>query len=174
MVYNEKNATRGIVNQLQRILKPENVTILVDSREKLPWDLSPMRMEKATLATGDYSIKGLDRGVVCVERKSLVDLVQCCGREHDRFREVVQRMCGYEARVIVIEASLKDVHKGAWRGKVKPETVSGCILSWMAKGIPVYFAGDARTAQMEMARFLFGVARRRYGELLQFGEGLER
>ena len=33
----------------------EQVKVLVDSREQHPWDLSPMHLEAATLANGDYA-----------------------------------------------------------------------------------------------------------------------
>ena len=32
----------------------EAVSVLVDPREQQPWDLSPMKVEEATLQTGDY------------------------------------------------------------------------------------------------------------------------
>lgn len=59
-------------------LKPEQVTAIIDNREQLPFDLSPLRTEAGTLATGDYSLKGLERRIA-IERKSLSDYVSCCG-----------------------------------------------------------------------------------------------
>jgi hypothetical protein len=32
-------------------IQPEDVTIIIDSREQAPFDLSPMRAERGTLAT---------------------------------------------------------------------------------------------------------------------------
>ena len=38
-------------------LQPADVTAIVDTREQLPLDLSPLRVERGTLATGDYSVR---------------------------------------------------------------------------------------------------------------------
>ena len=40
-------------------LRPDQVVAIIDTREQLPLDLSPLRTEPGTLATGDYSVKGL-------------------------------------------------------------------------------------------------------------------
>ena len=48
----------------------ENLTAIVDLREQLPLDLSPLRTIRGTLATGDYSVQGLEN-IVAIERKSL-------------------------------------------------------------------------------------------------------
>ena len=56
-------------------LRDEMVTVIVDSREQAPYDLSPMKTEVATLRAGDYSVSGLS-DVVTVERKSVPDLAR--------------------------------------------------------------------------------------------------
>jgi hypothetical protein len=38
----------------------ENLVALIDTREQTPLDLAPLRTERATLATGDYSLRGLE------------------------------------------------------------------------------------------------------------------
>jgi ERCC4-type nuclease len=65
-------------------LRPEQVTAIIDTREQLPLDLSPLGSTSGTLATGDYSVKGLEH-VVAVERKSLADLLGCVGQHRERF-----------------------------------------------------------------------------------------
>ena len=71
------------------VLKPENVCALVDTREQLPLFLSPLRSVTTTLATGDYSVRGLEN-IVAIERKSLPDFLSCVGRERERFDREVQ------------------------------------------------------------------------------------
>jgi len=39
-------------------LKPEAVTAIIDTREQMPLDLSPLQTVTGTLDTGDYSIVG--------------------------------------------------------------------------------------------------------------------
>ena len=65
-------------------LKPEAVTAIVDTREQAPFDLSPMGAERGTLATGDYSVRGLE-DLVCLERKALNDLTGCITHDRERF-----------------------------------------------------------------------------------------
>ena len=79
-------------------LKPNSITILVDTREQRPWQFPHCFMtESATLATGDYSVKGLT-DEVAIERKSLADLLACVGRERDRFEREVHRLLAPDRR----------------------------------------------------------------------------
>src|SRR3954463_8477101 len=108
-----RSANKERALSLPRDLTPESVIALIDTREKKPFDLSPLRMEAASLATGDYSVKGLE-DYIAVERKSLADLVLCVGRERDRFERACQRMMAYPVKAIVIEASFRDLEGGQW------------------------------------------------------------
>jgi ERCC4-type nuclease len=54
--------------------KPDQITAIIDSREQLPLDLTPLAMVAGTLVTGDYSVRGLEKHVA-IERKSLNDLL---------------------------------------------------------------------------------------------------
>ena len=65
-------------------VRPEQFTAIIDSREQNPLDVSPLQAITGTLVTGDYSIQGLE-SVIAIERKSLDDLLGCCGRERKRF-----------------------------------------------------------------------------------------
>ncbi|WP_241160230.1 hypothetical protein [Desulfovibrio sp. ZJ369] len=47
-------------------------------------------MVAGSLTVGDYSLEGLT-DKVAVERKELPDLVQCLGRERERFERELQR-----------------------------------------------------------------------------------
>ena len=144
-------------------LRPEQVTALCDSREQIPLDLSPLRVEVGTLATGDYSIKGLEH-VVAVERKSLSDCLQCIGQERERFDREVQRLLAYPVRALVVEATWPDLERGEWRSQVTPAAALGSLLGWIAAGLPVLMAGDHTRAGQYVARLLFTAARRRWRE----------
>ena len=63
----------------RKTIEPRDIVAIIDTREQAPLDLSPLRTEKGTLTTGDYSIKGLE-SEIAIERKSLPDLhyVQQC------------------------------------------------------------------------------------------------
>ena len=142
-------------------LDPRSVTAIVDTREQLPLDLQPLRTETGTLATGDYSIKGLE-DVVSIERKSLPDLLGCMGGGRERFERELQRMLGYPARCVVVEATWLDLLEGRWQSSIRPASATGSVLGWIAGGVPFLFAGDRSEAALAVSRMLFIVARRQW------------
>ena len=149
-------------------LTPEAVTALVDTREKRPLDLSPLRTAAATLPTGDYSVKGLQH-VIAIERKSEGDLLACVGRERARFDREVQRLLAYPVRALVVESTWEQLEHGGWLSRLKPNHVVGSLLGWQAAGLPVLMAGNHERAGKFTSRLLFIAARRRWRELQAFG-----
>ncbi|MBN1420976.1 MAG: hypothetical protein JXP34_19550 [Planctomycetes bacterium] len=142
------------------------------SREQAPLDLVPLRTVRTTLATGDYSIRGLE-DLVAIERKSLPDLIGCVGRERERFERELRRLRAYPARAVVVEASWADLERGVgpldpqrrWRSEVQPAAVTGSILSWIAWGIPILLAGDRDGTARAVRGVLWHAARHRLREL---------
>jgi ERCC4-type nuclease len=147
------------------------VTVIIDTREQKPVDVSPLKSVRGTLVTADYSIKGLEDHVA-IERKSKQDLIQSVGRERDRFDRVVHRLQAYETKAIVVEATWEDLKAGLWRGSVTSSQVCGSVLGWMAAGVPVLLAGNAERAGDAIARMLYIAARRRYGIIRSMIQGV--
>jgi len=143
--------------------KPEHITALIDTREQNLLDLAPLRTERATLATGDYTIKGLEH-VVAVERKSESDLLACCGRYRKRFGREIQRLLAYPVRALVVESSWEAMEIGAWRSKLTSDQVIGSLLGWQAAGVSVFMVGNHERAGRYVSRLLYIVARRRLHE----------
>ncbi len=151
-------------------LKPEQVTILIDSREQNPFDLSPMKMEEATLQTGDYTIKGLE-DYVRVERKSLPDLISCLGTGRDRFKRELERMKSFPKRLVVVSAPYEDLVTGNYRSNVHPNSATGAIESWSGfYGIGFMFCGSRRTAQEFVNGYLFKIAKSFHAKAQSFKE----
>ncbi len=148
-----------------------DITAICDTREQLPLDLGEMPMTRGTLATGDYSIAGLEH-VIAVERKSLDDLLGCVGRERERFDRECQRLLAYPCRAIVVESSWAALEAGGWRSAVSPASALGSVIGWACQGIPIFMVGDHERAGKYVARLLFLAARRRWRELLTFQENL--
>ena len=144
-------------------LKPEHLTAVIDTREQQPLDLAPLQTEMGTLATGDYSVVGLEH-IVTIERKSLSVLLSCIGAERARFDREVQRLLAYPVRAMVIEATWPEIEQGGWRSKITPSAALGSCLGWIAVGLPVVMAGDRDRAGRYVARMLFIAARRRWRE----------
>jgi DNA excision repair protein ERCC-4 len=143
--------------------KPENLTAVIDTREQLPLDLSPLKVTTGTLATGDYSLAGLE-SIIAIERKSEPDLLGCIGTDRARFDREVQRLLAYPVRALVIESSWQKLEAGVWRSRVVPKSVIGSLLGWSASGLPIVMAGDHRTAGQYVSKLLYIAARRRWRE----------
>ena len=152
-------------------VEPQHFTAIIDSREQHALDLSPLRTEVACLQTADYSVKHLE-DQIAIERKSLEDLLGCCGRERERFEKEIQRLLAYPVRALVVEASWTDVAAGQWRSKITPKVAESSLLGWVARGLPVVLSGDHKTAGRHVARILFISARRRYLEARVLAAGI--
>ena len=159
------------MNALPSKLDPSQVVAICDTREQNPLCLDPLQTEQGSLPTGDYTLKGLEHHV-CIERKSLDDLLGCVGSDRERFEREVQRMLSYPVRVLLVEATWAEIEIGQWRSKLTPEHVIGSLLGWQASGISIHMAGDHARAGRHAARLLFTIARRRYAELRQFSQAI--
>ncbi|HVX15108.1 MAG TPA: hypothetical protein VHC22_28205 [Pirellulales bacterium] len=148
-------------NELPAELDPARVTVVCDPREQTPWDLSPLRMERRALQTGDYAVDGAEH--LCrLERKSLADFISCCTWERPRFTSDLQKLLAFPTRIVVVEASLAELSAGEWERRVSVQSVLGSIASWSAMGINFLFAGDRAAAQKMASRILYMVAKRQY------------
>ncbi len=145
-------------------LKPDQVVAIVDTREQTPLDLHPLRVQVGTLATGDYSVLGLEN-VIAIERKSLPDLLSCVGSERERFDKEVMRLLAYPTRAIIVESTWGQIEAGGWKSKVTSSAAVGSLLGWIAAGVPIIMAGDHERAGRYVSRLLFTAARRRWREL---------
>ena len=151
--------------------KPEQLTAIVDTREQTPLDLAPLQTVAGTLATGDYSIAGLEH-VIAIERKSETDMLACMGSERKRFDREVQRLLAYPCRALIIESSWHKFEHGGWRSRVTPTAAVGSLLGWSAMGLPIVMVGDHERAGRYVARLLFIAARRRWREVRALVDGI--
>ena len=145
-------------------LQPSDVTILVDTREQRPFRFSQLfKTERATLKTADYSIRSDDASLItrlAVERKSLLDLVGCCGHGRERFEASLRRMLDYEMKLVVVESPWREIVTGEWRSQLYPAHVMGSCRGWMLWGIPFIFCEGREQAAKETESFLWLAARR--------------
>ena len=130
----------------------EHLTAIIDTREQLPLDLSPMKMEKDGLKTGDYSIKGLEK-YISVERKSLPDLLQCIGGERERFEREIQRLILMDYSCIVVEASWDDIFEHRFQSEISVNSVVGSIIGW-TRVIPINMTVNRHFTEMFVSNYL--------------------
>ena len=146
---------------------PDWIIAIQDTREQLPLNLQPLQVKVGTLATGDYSVKGLEQ-FVAIERKSREDLIACVGAERERFERELNRLRAYDVRAVVCETTWGDLEIGQWRGKVTPKQAIGSVLGWIAWGIPFLLVGNHQRAGELTAKLLYTAARRRWREAREF------
>lgn len=152
--------------------KEENLFAIIDTREQLKYDLSPMQWVRGTLGEGDYSLVGLEH-IIRIERKNFGDFLMCVGNERERFEKEISRLKAYEWRHLVIEATWEQIHAGDWpeyetrngelkKSEVTPAAAKASIWSWMAQGIPVHMAGSREAGQMFVRKALLTAARHQF------------
>lgn len=143
-------------------MKKTDLVIIQDTREQMPLIFPEAKVEIATLTTGDYSLKGFE-DKVCIERKSLPDLLRALSQERERFMREVHRMRAYEYAGIVIEANLTTLYLGEWRSQMTPQSVIGSLQALSAKyGIHIFFADNRELAAKTVEGLLYHFLRKQY------------
>lgn len=128
--------------------------VLIDTREQAPWQFRGLNgdsrrkfrplvvfTDRATLKTGDYSIKGFDgpNGIV-IERKSLADLFGTLTHDRERFVRELERMQEFRVSAVVIEGGWDQIIMGPRRSdqtdehsKVIGKTVFRSIIAFQCR-----------------------------------------
>lgn len=149
-------------------------TILIDTREQTPLLFANLPTERATLATGDYSVLGFER-VFTVERKTIEDLVQSLTHGRDRFSRELQRMRAFDFRRLLVVGTLADLEEHRYRSLANPKAVVGSLFAFEARfDVPVCFSASPEAAAVQIERWAVYFLRerliaasetlRRYGE----------
>jgi len=121
------------------------LTIIIDTREQIPYTFTTQSMRQKLLA-GDYSLAGLETQVA-VERKSLADFVHTVTKNRMRFYHELEKLASYEAACIVVEANFHDLINGSYPGGIHPNALIGTVISLIVDfKIPVYFCSDRQAA----------------------------
>ena len=123
-------------------MKEPEFIVAVDTREQKPYKFP--RFQVKTLATGDYSIIGLE-DKIAIERKTKEDAYSSLGRGRARFERELERLSKFDYAAIVIEASLPDFLQAPAFSQMNPKSAAASILAWSVKyRVCIFFAGDRR------------------------------
>ncbi|ELY49865.1 ERCC4 domain-containing protein [Natronorubrum bangense] len=129
-------------------------TIVIDTREKLPYEFEGYDTVIDKLDTGDYSIQGYE-DVFAVERKSLPDLLKSITWDRDRFKEEIIRGDELLGFVVVIEDSVQNILEWNYKRKVHPNSVMGTIENWSSyHNVDFEWCGDRRGGEEETIEIL--------------------
>ena len=142
-------------------LRPNGITItlpkptlIIDSMEQKPYSFRPFRkwfeaIERRKLATGDYSIAGLEDRLA-IERKSLQDLFSCCSPYGSReaFVRACERLGKMDFAAMVIEGSITKILRATEFSSMHPNAVFGTIQALAVRwGIQPWFAPTRALAE---------------------------
>lgn len=138
----------------RKIPKP---IVLIDTREKSPFDFSRFRNwvadeKRQKLNAGDYSVQGME-DLLVLERKTLTDLITTLMQQRNRFFKLCEKLAQYRWRALFVEASYEDIKSpyGEYT-KAHPNAVSGTLDALEARfGIPVIYTSRYRALAEERA-----------------------
>ncbi len=123
--------------------------ILIDSREPSPHPWEPyfsVETCRGTLPTGDLCLSGCG-DLICVERKTLDDLISCLCTGRDRFVRELQRAQRIPEFYVICEGSYQDLLHGQYHSKMHPRTAWESVIALQSRyGIPFLFAGNEEVA----------------------------
>ena len=83
-------------------------TIIIDTREQIPWEFGFHNTAKKKLDTGDYSIEGFEN-ILAIERKKSVSEI-ATNLSEPRFKDVLERLSKINHAYMVFEFSLDEVY----------------------------------------------------------------
>ena len=123
-------------------MTPPKLVVAIDTREQKPYRFA--RSEVKTLASGDYSIVGLEDRIA-VERKTKPDAYSSLGQGRARFGRELQRLSRFDYAAVVIETSLPDFLRAPAFSRMNPTAAARSMIAWSVKyRVCVFFAGDRR------------------------------
>jgi ERCC4-type nuclease len=129
--------------------------VLIDSREQSPLPIASFPSERAGLATGDYTVAGLENHLT-IERNSVPDLISTLFQKDNRtrFMREVERMLAARVRVLLIVGDAGPMPPRAiieghhYRSTVQPHTVFASIAALEAKGLTLRWADSPAHAAL--------------------------
>lgn len=134
--------------------------IIIDTREQAPLPIARLPVVRGTLATGDYSVNGLQE-LFAVERKTIPDLVACCvGDNRDRFERELHRLRGFRFKRLLIVGTRTDIEAGRYRSRINPRSVLHSLSAWECRyDLPAVFMPTAEAAARQVESWAFWFAR---------------
>lgn len=140
-------------------------SVIVDTREQAPFHFTGIKTDEGKelivplvhrgLATGDYSIDGLE-SLVSVERKSLRDFYGSISTGRERFEREFQRLNEMRVAYVVIENDWNEIQHPESFTRVPFKVASRTIQSWSIKYPRVHWmpCPSRRFAEVWTYRFL--------------------
>jgi DNA excision repair protein ERCC-4 len=152
-------------------LADQEPVIVVDTREQDPLVFDHLRAMSGTLATGDYSVAGMEE-LFAVERKTVADLVGCCmGDSRERFAREMHRLRGFRFKRLLIVGTRGEIELQRYHSRIAPKAVLATLSAFEVRyDCPVVFASTPVEAALLVERWVYYFSR----EIVQLVNGLHR
>lgn len=142
-------------------------TILIDTREQMPWQFTDYKTEITGLPVGDYGIKDFsdwNNPQFIVERKSIDDLISSLTSGRPRFFREIQKMRQFRFRCLILECTQGDLESGLYRSAASPEAMVQSVASLQVRcNLHIIWSGTPEQAVKDFLRlvhqFCRGVAK---------------
>lgn len=137
-------------------LVKEHLSIIVDTREKKPYDFPGSRVQHSVLKVGDYSLRGYTK-LIAVERKSLADFHSCCMAGGARLAQQLAKLSQIPFALLVAECS---VSTRSYYSTLDAYGRSSVVARLLAEHrVPIFFADNRSVARHVVQRFLAAAKR---------------
>lgn len=138
--------------------------VVIDSREKYPWNLHAEHIVRRELPAGDYALCIQEKIVAVIERKTLANMLANLNAL-EAYHTHLAELTAYPGAELVVEASLADFFNPE---KVKPMSSARCVraLADIAAKHPylrVTYAGNRKNAQLWAAQYFGAIAAQHNG-----------
>ena len=133
---------------------PEWFSVVIDTREQLPYVFSGISTVTHKLDAGDYSVSGYE-SEISIERKSVSDFYGSITRGRERFKSMLKRLHGYRFKGIVIEEKEDDVLCPEMFGSgIHRNSIYASIISFEVRyGVHMYY-GDHNECENKILNWL--------------------
>lgn len=142
-------------------------TIIIDTREQIPWEFGYHNTAKQKLDTGDYSMVGFEN-ILAIERKKSVSEL-ATNLSESRFKDVLERLSKIKHPYMVFEFDMDEVYtfpvgsdipKKLWdKLRISGNYIIKRLIEIQIQyNIQIIFCGDANNAE----RFTVSLMKRIY------------
>ena len=136
--------------------KQDEFTVIVDTREQLPWEFGFHTTSRKKLDTCDYSIQGME-SIFTIERKMSVSEIATNITEN-RFKDVLNRLSQIPHAFLIMEFDIEDIYtfpvgsdipKKMWdKLRIKGNYIIKILLeASINHNIHLLFCGDSSNAE---------------------------
>lgn len=145
----------------------EPLRITIDTREQKPYAFErwvskgEATLETGTLPEGDYALSGAPQ-LIAIERKSLDDLVNCLGKERERFERELWRLRAYPYACVVAECNYDQLILGNYWSAINRLAVIASIAAFQLRYVPIFFASNREGGELMIWQLLAKMARETY------------